>query len=166
MMLLLGLGSLGRHAAATKITAARKSRRRAQRTTLECVCEDPSVFGDSKAFNSFAVNDLDAAQKFYGETLGLRTAMEGEHLMELRLQGARSTIVYEKPDHQPANFTVLNFSVEDIEKAVDELVERGVALERYEGFGQDGRGIAQGPGPRIAWFKDPAGNVLSVLQER
>jgi predicted enzyme related to lactoylglutathione lyase len=124
------------------------------------------VFGDSKAFNSFAVDDLEAAQTFYGEALGLKTSTAGEHLMELHLPGDRTTIVYEKPDHEPAGFTILGFSVEDIERAVDELVERGVALERYEGFDQDERGIAHGPGPRIAWFKDPAGNVLSVLQER
>ena len=85
--------------------------------------------------------------------------------MSLDLAGDRSTLVYEKPDFVPATYTILNFPVDDVEEAVDELVARGVSFERYDGFEQDERGIARGPGPQIAWFKDPAGNVLSVLQQ-
>ena len=78
--------------------------------------------------------------------------------------GDRPTLIYPKPDHEPAGYTILNFQVEDVEKAVDELVDRGVTFEKYEGFGQDEKGIMRGQGPDIAWFKDPAGNVLAVLQ--
>ena len=85
--------------------------------------------------------------------------------MSLDLAGDRSTLVYEQPDCTPASYTILNFPVDDIDRAVDELAARGVSFERYDGFEQDERGIARGPGPDIAWFKDPAGNVLSVLQE-
>ena len=86
--------------------------------------------------------------------------------MTLHLAGDRPTLVYPKPDHTPADYTILNFPVDDIDKAVDELTARGVRFERYDGFEQDEKGIARGEGPYIAWFKDPAGNVLSVLQEK
>jgi predicted enzyme related to lactoylglutathione lyase len=122
------------------------------------------MFGDTKAFSGFAVDDLDTAEKFYGETLGLKTSrMEEMPLLTLHLAGDRDTMVYEKPDFAPANYTILNFPVPDVEAAVDGLVERGIEMERYDGFDQDDKGIARGDGPTIAWFKDPAGNVLAVL---
>jgi catechol 2,3-dioxygenase-like lactoylglutathione lyase family enzyme len=121
------------------------------------------MLGDSDAFSGFSVDDLDAARAFYGDTLGLRTTEE-HGLMTLHLGGDRPTLVYPKPDHTPATFTILNFPVEDIDRAVDELSKRGVRFERYDGLPQDERGVMRGEGPPIAWFKDPAGNVLSVLQ--
>jgi catechol 2,3-dioxygenase-like lactoylglutathione lyase family enzyme len=125
------------------------------------------MFANTKAFSGFAVDDLRKAREFYGETLGLRTTVLDEEngLMSLHLAGDRDTLVYVKPDYTPATYTILNFSVNDIDKAVDELTARGVKLERYDGFEQDEKGIARGAGPDIAWFKDPAGNVLSVLQD-
>jgi catechol 2,3-dioxygenase-like lactoylglutathione lyase family enzyme len=124
---------------------------------------------DSKAYSGFAVPDLDEARRFYGETLGVKVAdvAEGAPLMQLDLAGGdRPTLVYLKPDHEPANYTILNFVVDDLDAAVDDLAERGVEFERYDGFDQDEKGIAhpgdEGEGPRIAWFKDPAGNILSV----
>jgi catechol 2,3-dioxygenase-like lactoylglutathione lyase family enzyme len=125
------------------------------------------MLGDSKAFSGFAVDDLEKAREFYGETLGLRTtALDEESLLQLDLAGDRPTLIYVKPDFEPATYTILNFPVEDVEKAVDELSARGVTFERYEGFDQDEKGIHRGPGPRIAWFKDPAGNILSVLEQQ
>jgi catechol 2,3-dioxygenase-like lactoylglutathione lyase family enzyme len=124
-----------------------------------------SIFANTRAFSGFAVDDLPKAREFYGETLGLKTSEE-HGLMTLELAGDRPTLVYPKPDHTPATYTILNFPVEDIDKAVDELAARGVRFERYNGMDQDEKGIFRGEGPYIAWFKDPAGNVLSVLQER
>ena len=123
------------------------------------------MFGNTKAFSGFAVDDLEAARKFYSESLGLDTS-EQYGLLTLHLAGGRDTLVYPKPDHQPASYTILNFQVDDIDAAVDELARRGVSLERYEGMGQDEKGINRAGGPYIAWFKDPAGNILAVLQER
>jgi catechol 2,3-dioxygenase-like lactoylglutathione lyase family enzyme len=123
------------------------------------------MFANTRAFSGFAVNDLQRAREFYGETLGLKTSEE-HGLMTLDLAGDRPTLVYPKPDHTPATYTILNFPVEDIDKAVDELAARGVRFEQYNGMDQDEKGIFRGAGPYIAWFKDPAGNVLSVLQER
>lgn len=123
------------------------------------------MFTSTAAYSGFAVNDVDAARAFYGDTLGLKTS-EQYGLMTLHLVGERDTLVYPKPDHTPADYTILNFPVDDIEVAVDELVARGVTMERYENAGQDERGIMREDGPYIAWFRDPAGNVLSVLQER
>jgi catechol 2,3-dioxygenase-like lactoylglutathione lyase family enzyme len=125
------------------------------------------MFANTKAYSGFAVNDLQKAREFYGETLGLRTSvLDEEHgLMSLHLAGDRDTLVYEQPDATPASYTILNFPVDDIDRAVDELAGRGVRFERYEGWEQDEKGISRGDGPQIAWFKDPAGNVLSVLQE-
>jgi extradiol dioxygenase family protein len=124
------------------------------------------MFADTKAFSSFAVDDVDVAERFYGETLGISTSrVEEMGLLVLELAGGRNTLVYPKPNHEPASFTVLNFPVDDVEAAVDGLAERGVEFERYDGFGQDDKGIARGEGPDIAWFKDPAGNVLAVLDE-
>jgi catechol 2,3-dioxygenase-like lactoylglutathione lyase family enzyme len=125
------------------------------------------MFANTKAYSGFAVDDLQKAREFYGETLGLKISVLDEEngLMSLDLAGDRSTLVYAKPDLEPANYTILNFPVDDLEKAVDELTARGVRFERYEGFEQDEKGIARGPGPDIAWFKDPAGNILSVHRE-
>jgi catechol 2,3-dioxygenase-like lactoylglutathione lyase family enzyme len=123
------------------------------------------MFADTRAFSGFAVDDLERAREFYGETLGLRTS-EQNGLMTLHLAGDRDTLVYPKPDHTPANYTILNFPVDDIDAAVDGLAARGVRFERYDSSDQDEKGVFRGGGPYIAWFKDPAGNVLSVLQER
>jgi catechol 2,3-dioxygenase-like lactoylglutathione lyase family enzyme len=120
---------------------------------------------NTKAFSGFAVDDVQKAREFYGETLGLETSEE-HGLLTLHLAGGRDTLVYPKPDHAPATYTILNFPVDDIENAVDELGARGVRFERYDGFEQDERGIFRGEGPYIAWFTDPAGNVLSVVQQR
>ncbi|HSS05048.1 MAG TPA: VOC family protein [Solirubrobacterales bacterium] len=124
------------------------------------------MLADTKAFSGFAVDDLDAAKRFYGETLGLRVSVLDERngLLSLNLAGDRDTIVYLKPDFQPATYTILNFQVDDVESAVAELAARGVSFERYDSFDQDEKGIAHNPGPKIAWFKDPAGNLLSVLE--
>ncbi|MGI8781914.1 MAG: VOC family protein [Solirubrobacteraceae bacterium] len=123
------------------------------------------MFANTKAFSGFAVDDLEQARQFYGETLGLKTSEE-YGLMTLHLAGYRDTLVYPKPDHTPATYTILNFPVDAIDEAVDELGARGVRFERYDGFGQDEKGIFRDEGPYIAWFKDPAGNLLSVLQEK
>ncbi|MGH3150817.1 MAG: VOC family protein [Streptosporangiaceae bacterium] len=123
------------------------------------------MFENTRAFSGFAVDDLAAARQFYGEALGLKTS-EQYGLLTLHLAGGRDTLVYPKPDHQPATYTILNFQVDDIDAAVDELTHRGVRMERYEGLGQDDKGINRAGGPYIAWFKDPAGNILAVLQER
>lgn len=118
---------------------------------------------DSRAYGGFSVDDVAQAKRFYGETLGLRVS-EAHGMLTLHLAGGAEILVYPKPGHTPATFTILNFPVDDVDKTVDELVERGVRFERYEGFGQDDRGIARNMGPAIAWFTDPAGNILSVLQ--
>jgi catechol 2,3-dioxygenase-like lactoylglutathione lyase family enzyme len=123
------------------------------------------MFTNTKAFSGFAVDDLDKARRFYGETLGLETS-DDDGLLTLHIADDRPTLVYPKPEHTPADYTILNFPVDDIDKAVAELSARGVEFERYEGFDQDEHGIFRGEGPLIAWFKDPAGNVLSVLQDR
>ena len=119
---------------------------------------------NSKAFSGFAVNDLEAAKKFYGETLGLNFS-EQNGLLTLHLAGGRDTLIYPKPDYTPATYTILNFPVDDIDAAVAELSRRGVTFERYDGIEQDDKGVARGVGPAIGWFTDPAGNILSVLQE-
>jgi catechol 2,3-dioxygenase-like lactoylglutathione lyase family enzyme len=123
------------------------------------------MFTNTEAFSGFAVDDLAKAREFYGETLGIKTSEE-HGLLTLHLAGERPTLVYPKPGHTPAEYTILNFKVDDVEAAVDELAARGVQLERYAGMEQDERGIMRGGGPFIGWFKDPAGNVLAVLQER
>jgi catechol 2,3-dioxygenase-like lactoylglutathione lyase family enzyme len=126
--------------------------------------ERSDMLANSKAFSGFAVDDLQQARAFYGETLGLKVTEEHE-LVTLHLAGDRPTLIYPKPDFVPATYTILNFPVDDIVRAVDELTARGVTFERYDGFEQDEKGIARGEGPDIAWFKDPAGNILSVLQQ-
>ena len=123
------------------------------------------MLGDTKAYSGFAVDDLELAREFYAGTLGLRTSVD-HGLMWLHLAGGRDTLVYPQPGATPASYTILNFEVDDIDEAVDALVARGVQFERYEDVEQDEKGIARGDGPDIAWFKDPAGNVLSVLRER
>jgi catechol 2,3-dioxygenase-like lactoylglutathione lyase family enzyme len=122
------------------------------------------MLADSSAFSGFSVNDIEAAKIFYADTLGVRVS-EDNGMLQLRLGGGGTVLVYPKPDHSPASFTVLNFPVPDIEAAVDELTRRNVRFERYEFAEQDEKGIHRGGGPLIAWFTDPAGNVLSVLQQ-
>jgi len=120
------------------------------------------MFTNTKAFSGFAVDDVEKARAFYADTLGVKTS-EDNGLLTLHIAGDRPTLVYPRPNHTPAEYTILNFPVDDIERAVEELAARGVQFERYEGFDQDERGIHR-EGPPIAWFKDPAGNVLSVIQ--
>ena len=125
------------------------------------------MLADSKAFSGFAAPDIEAARDFYRDKLGLDVTEQevgGQSLLTLNLAGDRPTMIYPKPDFQPATYTVLNFPVDDVEAAVDELSARGVQFEKYDGFGQDEKGIARGNGPDIAWFKDPAGNILAVLK--
>jgi catechol 2,3-dioxygenase-like lactoylglutathione lyase family enzyme len=123
------------------------------------------MLADTKAYSGLAVDDMDKAREFYAGTLGLRTSEE-HGLMWLHLAGGRDTLVYPQPDVTPASYTILNFEVDDIDEAVDGLVARGVQFGRYDNVEQDDRGVFRQEGPYIAWFKDPAGNVLSVLQER
>ena len=120
----------------------------------------------SEAFTGFAVPDLAQAKQFYGETLGLKVSdLDEDVLMQLEVAGGRNVLIYVKPDHAPSNYTILNFPVDDIDAVVDGLTERGVEFERYDDFEQDDKGISRDEGPQIAWFKDPAGNILSVLQD-
>jgi catechol 2,3-dioxygenase-like lactoylglutathione lyase family enzyme len=123
------------------------------------------VLSDSHAFAGFSSNNVVKARHFYAETLGLEITETPDGALNLHLGGGGRVLIYQKHNHEPATFTVLNFPVADVEKAVDELTAAGVQFERYEGLEQDGRGIMHGPGPNIAWFKDPAGNILSVLEE-
>ena len=125
------------------------------------------MFSDVNAFSGFAVDDLAAAREFYERTLGIRVSDEMDGgLLRLHLAGGdRPTLIYPKPDFEPATYTILNFPVDDIDAAVKELTERGVAFELYEGFDQEPSGIVRGSGgPPIAWFRDPAGNILSVIE--
>ncbi len=123
------------------------------------------MFGETKAFSGFSVNDIEAAKRFYGETLGVRVTEENG-LLVLHIAGGSTILAYPKRDHTPASFTILNFPVDDIDAAVAELAARGVTFESYPGLETDERGVFRGGGPYIAWFTDPAGNTLSVLQER
>jgi len=123
------------------------------------------MFAKTKAFSGFSVDDRGAAKTFYGETLGLDVSEEHGLLM-LHIAGGGDIVVYPKPNHTPATFTILNFPVDDIDRAVDGLTERGVRFEHYDGAEQDEKGISRGElGPPIAWFTDPAGNILAVLQQ-
>jgi predicted enzyme related to lactoylglutathione lyase len=129
------------------------------------------MFENSRSFSSFSTDDLARAKEFYGTTLGLNITEEAMHVLSIDLPGGGSLFIYPKDDHQPATFTVLNFQVDDIEKAVDELTGKGISIERYD-IGEvkpDAKGIyrgkASGHGPDIAWFKDPAGNILSVMND-
>ena len=123
------------------------------------------MLGNTKAFSGFSVDDVPRAKEFYGQTLGLDVSEENG-MLTLHIAGDRPTLIYPKPDHTPATYTILNFQVDDVDKAVDELTERGVQFERYPGAETetDEKGVFRGGGPLIAWFKDPAGNVLSVIQ--
>jgi catechol 2,3-dioxygenase-like lactoylglutathione lyase family enzyme len=124
------------------------------------------MLGDSKAFSGFAVGDVEKAKEFYGRTLGLKVS-ESTGLLTLHLAGGNNVLIYPKPNHTPAGFTVLNFPVTDVDQAVDELIKRGVRFEIYDlpDIKTDKKGIMRGNGPTIAWFKDPAGNILSVLEQ-
>jgi catechol 2,3-dioxygenase-like lactoylglutathione lyase family enzyme len=118
----------------------------------------------SRAFSGFSVDDLDRAREFYGSVLGL-DVVEEHGLLNLRLGDDTHVLVYPKDDHEPATFTILNFPVPSVDAAVDELTAAGIHFERYDGAEQDERGVSRDPrGPAIAWFKDPAGNILSVLE--
>ena len=121
------------------------------------------MFKDTKVFSGFSAPDIDAARAFYADTLGIETSDDNGMLI-LHLAGGRDTLVYPKPNHEPATYTILNFPVGDVEQAVDELSGRGVEFLRYDGIEQDAKGIHRGQGPDIAWFTDPAGNILSVLK--
>lgn len=120
------------------------------------------MFENTQAFSGFSVDDIPAAKHFYGETLGVKVS-EANGMLTLHIAGGRDVLVYPKADHVPATFTILNFPVPDIETAVKDLADRGVAMERLPGV--DEAGINRHGGPLIAWFKDPAGNWLSVLQD-
>ena len=124
------------------------------------------MFENSKAFSGFSVDDISAAKAFYGETLGLAVS-EDHGMLTLHLAGDRDTLAYPKADHTPATYTILNFPVPDVEEAVDELTGRGVRFKRYEGTpGEtDKKGVFRKGGPLIAWFTDPAGNIISVIEQ-
>ena len=124
------------------------------------------MLGDSKAFSGFSVDDIQKAKEFYGQTLGLKVS-ESHGLLTLHLAGGNNILIYPKPNHAPATFTILNFPVGNVDKAVDELAKRGVRFEIYNtpDIKTDEKGIMRGKGPTIAWFKDPAGNIFSVLDE-
>ena len=125
------------------------------------------MLADSEAYSGFAVPDLAAAREFYADTLGLNVSEldDQSDFLTLRLGGGRNVLVYTKPDHAPATYTILNFPVADVEGTVDGLIERGVRFERYGGIEQDDKGINRGQGPLIAWFRDPAGNILSIIEQ-
>ncbi|MFI9643015.1 VOC family protein [Micromonospora sp. NPDC051925] len=125
------------------------------------------MFRHTKAFSGFSADDTDRAREFYADTLDLRVSQHGGlgGLLTLHLAGDRDVVVYPKADHVPATFTVLNFPVPDVDRAVDELTARGVRFARYPGLPQDDRGVMRDNGPTIAWFTDPAGNILSVIAE-
>lgn len=126
------------------------------------------MLNTSNAFSSFAVDNMERAKEFYQKTLGLKVKDNPMGILELELEGETTVLVYPKPDHVPATFTILNFPVGELEKTVTLLMERGVQFEQYPEFNTDTKGISwgkeQGKGPNIAWFKDPAGNILSVLE--
>ena len=125
------------------------------------------MLGTSEVLSSFSVDDIAAARQFYGDTLGLDVSggLDGREPLWLQVAGQRRVLVYPKPDHTPAAFTVLNFMVDDIEQAVDDLVARGVRIDTFDEYGADARGIHRTGGHSVAWFRDPAGNVLAVGQE-
>ena len=125
------------------------------------------MLADSEAYSGFAVPDLAEARRFYADTLGLRVSELDDQsgLFTLQLGGGRNVVVYLKPDHAPATYTILNFPVDDVEGTVDALIQRGVRFEQYDGIEQDDKGINRGQGPLIAWFRDPAGNILSIIEQ-
>ena len=125
------------------------------------------MFEDSEPFSGFSVDDIPAAKAFYTDVMEM-TVGEDNGMLQLQIRPEVAVLVYPSPNHRPASYTVLNFPVTDIDAAVDELVRRGVRIERYDGMPHDDKGVlrgrAAGMGPDVAWFQDPAGNVLSVLQ--
>jgi catechol 2,3-dioxygenase-like lactoylglutathione lyase family enzyme len=124
-----------------------------------------TMLANSEAFSGFAVPDLAEAKRFYEQTLGLNVKeVEGDELLSLEFEGGRNVLIYPKPDHAPATYTILNFPVDDVDAVVDELTARGVRFEHYEGFDQDEKGILRSGGPPIAWFTDPAGNIMAMLK--
>ena len=125
------------------------------------------MLADSEAYSGFAVPDLAEARTFYADTLGLNVSEldDQSDLITLHLAGGRNVLVYTKPDHSPATYTILNFPVDDVEGTVDALIQRGVRFEQYDGIEQDDKGINRGQGPLIAWFRDPAGNILSIIEK-
>lgn len=124
------------------------------------------MFSQTKAFSGFSVDDIEKAKNFYSNVLGLRVSNLDMGVLALHIKDGNDIIIYPKPNHKPATFTILNFPVDDIEKAVDQLADKGVKFEQYEGdLKTDKKGIFRNAGPLIAWFKDPAGNILSVLEE-
>lgn len=126
-----------------------------------------AMFKDTKAFSGFSVDDLGKAKKFYNEVLGIKVTENSMGILELHIRSSNPIIIYPKPDHVPATFTILNFPVDNVEETVDTLRKKGVQFERYEGqLKTDEKGIFHGGGPLIAWFKDPAGNILSVLEDK
>ena len=122
---------------------------------------------NSKAFSGFSVNDIEKAKEFYGRTLGVKVS-QSEDLLHLHLAGGNTVLIYSKANHEAATFTVLNFPVGDVEETVDQLTKRGVRFQVYDepDLKTDAKGIFRGAGPVIAWFKDPAGNILSVIEEQ
>ena len=125
------------------------------------------MFRHAKAFSGFSVNDLQQAKQFYSETLGLQVVDNPMGVIELHIEGSNNILVYPKPNHTPATFTILNFPVDNIDEAVDKLTYLGVTFEQYDGDIQTNeRGICRNPqGPALAWFKDPAGNILSLIEQ-
>ena len=123
------------------------------------------MFKDAKAFSGFSVDDIPAAREFYGTTLGLEVT-DVEDMLDVTLGSGAHVLIYPKPNHEPATYTILNFPVADVDAEVDDLMSRGVAFERYDApdLKTDEKGIFRGQGPTIAWFRDPAGNILSVLE--
>jgi predicted enzyme related to lactoylglutathione lyase len=124
---------------------------------------------ESNAFSGFSVNDIQKAKQFYSKKLGLEVKDSAMGLLELQIQAGNHIIIYPKPNHVPATFTILNFPVKNIDETVDELIRKGITFEQYDGpIKTDEKGICRsgGKGPNIAWFKDPAGNILSVLEEK
>ncbi|MEP7251827.1 MAG: VOC family protein [Ginsengibacter sp.] len=125
------------------------------------------MFKKTNAFSGFSVNDIKKTKEFYGQLLGLEISETEMGVLELKISGGNKIIIYPKPNHQPATFTILNFPVDNIDKAVDDLTDLGVVFEQYDGnLKTDEKGIFRGGGPLIAWFKDPAGNILSVIQDQ
>ena len=122
------------------------------------------MFTGNKAFSSFSVDDIATAKAFYATTLGLKVS-ENNGMLQIDIANGSKVLAYPKPNHTPATFTILNFPVDNIDQVVDELTGRGVYFEIYDGYGQDAKGISRGQGPNIAWFKDPAGNILSVIED-
>jgi catechol 2,3-dioxygenase-like lactoylglutathione lyase family enzyme len=124
-----------------------------------------NMLTNSKAFSGFSVDDLQKAKRFYGDVLGLKVTDNPMGLLDLYTEGNNKILIYPKPNHEPATFTILNFPVDNIDKAVDELTAKGIVFEQYKELGTDAKGISKNPhGPMVAWFKDPAGNILSVIQ--